>query len=64
LKEDYEKCIEALKIYILEEPNNIKYRFQYAYAYEKRVKKLFEEEKNIEEIKLSEQYLKISKKIF
>lgn len=28
------------------EPQNLKYRFQYAYVNEKRVQKLYEEEKN------------------
>ena len=49
---------------MLSEPNNLKYRFQYALAIQKRVQKLFEEQKNFKDLKLSTRYLKISKRIY
>lgn len=46
LKGDVHESLNTLKKAIMCEPQNLKYRFQYAYVNEKRVQKLYEEEKN------------------
>lgn len=64
LKGDYTECLNNIKRGLILEPHNLKLRFQYAYINEKRVHRLYEEENNYKDLKMSTKYLAHSKKIY
>lgn len=43
LSESHHESLKTVKVNMLKDPSNLKYRFQYAYVIEKKVQKLFEE---------------------